>query len=419
MYAKLTDSQKERIGILIRYYRKKQKITQQAFLESKICARTTLSAIENGNVVKEDMVYYELLESMKLTYEPDAKWDVQMEAASKALMKAALSLNQEAIEQADVQIQALFQGKKQQFYYREYALAFHAVIQYLKEYSYIMSQEEDTFYMQTLAFFPEELRILLLHLRFSCCFNETENIKTARQMEPLLNAYSDNVLMKIDIFLLHVEARSFDLLGKEQQIITEELYKNKLWNRLYEFKAIKLREHSFLINHERKEMCDELYESLHTKDVSLHIHCENFVKRHLAVIYFSEYQDYARTYTLVKYLLRHDHQDTSLYMILLLLCEEKLGMPIHAEMLDPISYTKETSALYYFKHKYGKQASDNDRLDYIMKEIKPSLQMKNGSLFIEIFKREIEDILAKGNSKRYKDYFDFCMAFAHHETNKF
>ena len=44
--------------------------------------------------------------------------------------------------------------------------------------------------------------------------------------------------------------------------------------------------------------------------------------------------------------------------------------------------------------------------------------MKTGSLFVELFKNEIEHLLASGDSKRYKDYFDFCMEFTHSRKDK-
>ena len=62
----LTVKEKERIGKLFKYYRKKNKIHWKEI--EKICSPATYSKLEKGNISKNSTIYDGLLELFSITY---------------------------------------------------------------------------------------------------------------------------------------------------------------------------------------------------------------------------------------------------------------------------------------------------------------------------------------------------------------
>lgn len=73
-YLNIQNEDKKKLGILIHYYRTHvfKHISQNLFLKNKfdetICSRQTLSKIEQGEIIKNDSIYEELLEKLSLKY---------------------------------------------------------------------------------------------------------------------------------------------------------------------------------------------------------------------------------------------------------------------------------------------------------------------------------------------------------------
>lgn len=76
-YLKINDSDKKKIGYLIHLYRTQQfkHLSQNSFLLNEynepICARQTLSKIEQGVIIKNDSIYEELLKKVNLKFNTD------------------------------------------------------------------------------------------------------------------------------------------------------------------------------------------------------------------------------------------------------------------------------------------------------------------------------------------------------------
>lgn len=76
-YLKINDSDKKKIGYLIHLYRTQQfkHLSQNSFLLNEynepICARQTLSKIEQGVIIKSDSIYEELLKKVNLKFNTD------------------------------------------------------------------------------------------------------------------------------------------------------------------------------------------------------------------------------------------------------------------------------------------------------------------------------------------------------------
>lgn len=76
-YLKINDSNKKKIGYLIHLYRTQQfkHLSQNSFLLNEynepICARQTLSKIEQGVIIKNDSIYEELLKKVNLKFNTD------------------------------------------------------------------------------------------------------------------------------------------------------------------------------------------------------------------------------------------------------------------------------------------------------------------------------------------------------------
>lgn len=228
IYKSLNDIQKKNLSSIIKYFRKKEQISQEAFIHNGICSRTTLSAIENGKIVKQDMIYYEILNKLNILYIPDSVWEEKFTAFSGNLLDTFLKMDNKINEMSE-RVNLLFYGKKGQVYYEQLFLATKSVLEYLSSHKSTIT--EDSFYefLSLIDIYPNALQILVLHLCFLYCNNQIENFNVLFPYIPLYERYKDHILIKIDKYIYDMEAHNTEELFLNKTTIERELAEKEYW----------------------------------------------------------------------------------------------------------------------------------------------------------------------------------------------
>lgn len=408
VYKSLSDIQKKNLGIIIKYFRKKEQISQEEFIRYGICSRTTLSAIENGKIIKQDMIYYEILSKLDILYIPDNVWEEKFIAFSSDLLDTFLEMNDSKINEMSERANLLFLRKKGLIYYEQLFLAIKSVFEYL--YSHKSTLTEVVFYefLSLIDIYPSTLQILVLHLCFLYCNNQIENFNVLLPYIHLYKTHEDHILIKVDKYIYDMEMQNTEALFSNKTLIERELTEKEYWEHFFMFKSkiCFIETKLFLIK--QKENYYAIFEQIMNNEIILNDTIKKHVLRNLATLFFSVFGDYEKTYEILEILKKTTIFDYgNWYELLYIVCSERTNRKVHVPSLKA---NEGNEFLYYYHLKYNLNKPVDLLIDYIMYTVLPLLKMAKFSQLVGIFERELEFLLDENGSKRYKDYYDFKKA---------
>lgn len=405
LYKPLSDEQKRNLGILIKYHRRKLHMTQEHFVRSGICSRATFSALENGKMIKQDMVYYEILAAMGKTYVPEEDWEREYAVMADDLLVVFMYMEEKAIEKMQKSIIQMFSRKTAMFYYEQQYTSTCCILQYAKIHKSNLSHETYEEIMATLDMYPESMRILLLHLCFLYCYSQMEDIAEIEKHMPIYSKYADHVLLKMDLYMYQQEKGDFDACRSLKKTIEDILSDNVYRNHYYLFQSQIALSKSRMFLKKQTEVYTRFYKQVMDGRMKLNQTIKRHVLRNMVTFFYNEFRDYENAYQILQYIKEQDPQSYGTwYEVVYIVCAERIGEKV---TVSPVLRSHDTIYLYYFHMKYNEKAGIDDLLDYIMHVILPVVKQHKASQMVEIFKEEIEALLLKGESKRYKDYFTF------------
>lgn len=404
IYKPINQNQKQMMGILIRYERMQRSMSQEDLVKSHICSRATLSNIENGNIIKQDMIYYELLEYFKKIYIPDSMWDEQFALFSKQLLDAWMRQNYDE-QHLEKQIHELFKKKRRMYYYKTLYTSMMLVFTYVKSRSDMLPFHKYHEIMETIKIYPEPMRIILLHICFrNICFYK-EDINEIKEKKSIYQTYASHILLKMDLYLYDLEVGIDEKMIKRKEEIIKDLKDHGYKEQLYLFQSqCSVLEQTLYSKEQRKAYVSFYHQILKDK---INQNTKFHILRNMVNLFYYTFSDYEKTYEILEYLKENDPIDHGTwYDVLWILCKEKQQKNI--QLKQPAKSQKNVF-LYYYYLKYQEKESTEVLLNYIMEIILPILKQHKTSKMIAIFKDELEMLLLRGESKRYKDYFDYLL----------
>lgn len=405
IYKSLSNTQKKNLGSIIKYFRKKEQISQEGFIRNGICSRTTLSAIENGKVVKQDMIYYEILNELDVFYIPDNVWEEKFTTFSRDLLDTFLGMNDNEINEMSERSNLLFLDKKGQAYYEQLFLATKSVFEYL--YSHKSTLTEDIFYefLSLIDIYPSTLQILVLHLCFLYCNNQIENFNVLLPYMHLYEVYKDHILIKVDKYIYDMETKNTEESFSDKTLIERELTEKEYWEHFFMFKSKTCFIETELFLIKQKKNYYSIFEQIMNNEIILDDTIKNHVLRNLATLFFSAFGDYEKTYEILEILKNNTiFNYGNWYELLYIVCSERTNRKVYVPSLTA---NEGNEFLYYYHLKYNLNKSVDLLIDYIMYTVLPLLKIAKSSQLVGIFENELELLLDENGSKRYKDYYDF------------
>ena len=404
----ISDSQKKDLGLLIKIWRNENGLTQDALLTQngiKICSRTTLSLLENRKIIKDDIIYYSILKRMNIHFSPSNQFYNWIFDNSAIFLDSFINYDTDLFNQLFLQIESQSESSSQ-FYYNEYYLLIFHLHNLLSGKSSLKTKEYHHL-LGIIDIFPEELKILCIHLCFLYCFRELEAPKEICNFMPLLSIY-DNILIRIDLYRLYSVKLNFTELANLQDEITESLSDKKYPYLYMEFSTLKLRIIDLIHTNKKEETIKLLIDELKTNKHLINKISFEYSLSNLAMALYSSYNNFINSKKLFETLMITDNSNYNFYFLFWIDCCERLSLPIKNDMFKSISNTNSNSALTYFQLKYVHKKSIDYLIDYIMSSILPDLAVNNSKLIYNIFKYQLYLLIYTSATKRYKDYFDFC-----------
>lgn len=409
IYPAIKNEQKQKLGIIIKAWRIEKGITQDKLLNNnhiKICSRTTLSFIENGKVIKDDMIYYSLLERIGENYIPDSMFESKVKKIMDQLTEAMLTYNSDLILNLKNTLVEL-NKYQENFLYKNYY--------YLMKYGLELIEGKVEFSYQSYhhlvlvnKLFMNKARIVWLNVMFSYAFGTLESLSEMKLFENDLNECSDNPLIKINLYRYYIELRRYDLLTLLEKDIYFILETDNLYNLYIKFESLKLRASELIFNYEKKNQVNQFLNYIKINKALINEVCVTQSMMNLAMSLYSSMREYIEAKKLFETLMDIDKENYEFYLLFWIDCNERLELEIDLKYLCEINTIKNNQYLKYFCLKYLEKESVNTLIDYIMTEIYTSLINVKSAKIAAIFAYQLNIFFKAELSRRYKDYFEFC-----------
>lgn len=401
----LSDEHKKNIGLLIKIWRQEKSINQDNFLYfngSQICSRTTLSAIENMQVIKNDEIYYELFQRMGISINTSRKTDQLIEKLTKQV-ESFYSLEESSKRKIIHQISDC-QYFQKDFYYSPIYKVLSSTLDLLNTQNINLSYNEYFRIYKLEPMFQNLLHDLWLHLCFNFAYSVLEDKQEMKKYESSL-LQSNCFLCKIDYLYYCVANSEFEQIDNlknslnntvDQKELEKELYLNSLITRLN-------------ANNKRqtKEQCLLMIDMLSNNEDCVSTSFLLKIYSNIALTVYEIGNDFSLAASLLKKCMEYAEDDLDFFTVLWIdSCERTELTPNLDEVNRRIN---KTDVFYkYFERKYVAKETEGQLFEYIISVCLPKLKTFENKTIPYVFKRQLETLIIKGKIKKYKEYFDFC-----------
>lgn len=406
----IIDEDKKYIGTIIKYYRKtmydktkSQRWTQKGFIYdeygSKICSVKTLGLIENGIIIKNDIIYEELLHKFNMKYEfTYSIKSMKLSECSKFLLLAIEKYDISMILEITNNIRnVLNKGFKSYVFYYEY-LQFYTMIYNYYCSKILLTSNQISLIMSILNFIDSEMKEILIDL---VCKTKYRNDDYEFSDINFKSMYSSINKINYILYLIH-----HNQVLKANRILHNLylVYKNKNnYIRLIDVFTIQL---SLCSINDKEYFFELLDEGLHffykNNDNIPDIKKAQTYKNIGVTAYKLEVYDIAEDF-LLKYI-KIDSREILPYCIILFDIYEKAGNI--ESIIKILKQAKPDNSKYgtffqYFEMKYLNAYNDIELTEFILKNVIKEFTSYD-KIFISIFYSQIFGLTA--NTYKHKDF---------------
>ena len=176
-FTSISDDNKRQLGLFIKIERESQGLSQKELIndadQKQICSVSTLHRIETGQIIKDDVIYHELIQRLGYSFKENARLDKVLPDLNQQCLHYFETLNLSEAEMILDRVHALF--KTSSFYYNQLKQCYLDLINanLNKE---KLSDSKYKWYRMMRNVVPNPLNVLLLHLCFCHSMNYLQSL---------------------------------------------------------------------------------------------------------------------------------------------------------------------------------------------------------------------------------------------------
>ena len=199
-FTSISDENKRTLGLFIKIERESQELSQKELIndadQKQICSVSTLHRIETGQIIKDDVIYHELIQRLGYSFKENARLDKVLPDLNQQCLHYFETLDLSEAEMILDRVHALF--KTSSFYYDQLKQCYLDLINanLNKE---KLSDSKYQWYRMMRNVVPNPLNVLLLHLCFCHSMNYLRNLNEIISYEKDLEFCNRYLLVKFDL----------------------------------------------------------------------------------------------------------------------------------------------------------------------------------------------------------------------------
>ncbi|WP_302925879.1 helix-turn-helix domain-containing protein [Holdemania filiformis] len=411
-FTSISDDNKRTLGLFIKIERESQGLSQKELIndadQKQICSVSTLHRIETGQIIKDDVIYHELIQRLGYSFQENARLDKVLPDLNQQCLHYFETLDLSEAEMILDRVHALF--KTSSFYYNQLKQCYLDLI-HISLNKEKLSDSKYKWYRMMRNVVSNPLNVLLLHLCFCHSMNYLQSLNEIISYEKELEFCDHYLIIKFDLLYVLKYKGNYGKLIELINEVREECEIKNLPNQKLKCLAFLVGTACVINTFDIHSAICELEKFIMENKNKLNPEILNNGYYTLAMTYYEDLRNYTKALEMFQSLLVLNPLKIYSCGLFYFTCCDYLKIEPDSKILKSIDTKQADLFLQYFIYKYSSKSTMKDLGNYINKTLLPELKKEKKPMIISVFKKQWGFILEKDHNKYYKPFYDFMREF--------